>query len=84
MGIMHQVQDTKCFSSMIAGERNWEVLSELCSDHNSKEFFSKVFTALQNFLSPILAPVNDDIERNACCFELDNNQVISAVYNVSF
>ena len=48
MGIMHQVQDTKCFSSMIAGERNWEVLSKLCSDHNSKDFFSKVFTALQS------------------------------------
>jgi hypothetical protein len=41
MGIMHQVQDTKSFRSMIAGERNWEVLSKLCSDHNSKDFFSK-------------------------------------------
>jgi hypothetical protein len=45
---MHQVFDTKCFNSMISGERNWEVLSKLCSDQSSKDFFSQVFAALHS------------------------------------
>ena len=45
--MMHQVYDTRCFNSMISGERNWEVLSKLCSDQAAKDFFAKVLSAVQ-------------------------------------
>ena len=47
MNVVHDINDIRCFESMVAGERDWAVLSKQCANQKSKDFFSKVFSALQ-------------------------------------